>query len=186
MGVMMMDVTTFYDNMASQYAYIFADWQASVRRQSGILKTLLVQHGIEPPATVLDCTCGIGNQAFGLALAGYAVNATDLSPRAIKEAQARIPAFDLAHPPQFAVADLLNPPDRPTTHDAVIAFDNAIAHFMDDDDLLRAIQTMILQAQTGSLIAISIRDYDAIIQNPPTVTPISIRGTVQPTYPTMT
>ena len=42
-------------------------------------------------AEVLDCSCGIGTQAIGLALRGHRVTGTDLSFRAAARASVRSP-----------------------------------------------------------------------------------------------
>lgn len=39
---------------------------------------------LEENIKLLDCSCGIGTQAIGLALVVYNVTATDLSEKAIK------------------------------------------------------------------------------------------------------
>ena len=61
----------FYDELADAYHLVFEDWDAAMRRQGRLLAALL-----PPPAAaepVLDCACGIGTQALGLAAPGYAV-----------------------------------------------------------------------------------------------------------------
>ena len=50
----------------------------------------------EPPARVLDCACGIGLLAAGLARAGYEVAASDLSPDMVARTRA------LGEPPTSA------------------------------------------------------------------------------------
>ena len=57
----------FYDELAGDYPLIYADRDASVRRQGDALDALIGQDGV----TVLDCSCGIGTQAIGLALRGH-------------------------------------------------------------------------------------------------------------------
>src|SRR5690606_40918171 len=64
--------------------WIFADWKQSVHRQAKVLGKFIAAHKGDPPLTILDCACGIGTQAIGLALAGYSVYGTDLSPEAIE------------------------------------------------------------------------------------------------------
>ncbi|MFD1732787.1 class I SAM-dependent methyltransferase [Deinococcus malanensis] len=93
----------FYDEFADQYKLIFDNWIAAVRRQADILAPFLRGQGIQPGATVLDCACGIGTQAYGLASKGYQVTATDLSPRSIERAITAAVHFDA--PPQFKTAD---------------------------------------------------------------------------------
>ncbi|HAM69645.1 MAG TPA: SAM-dependent methyltransferase, partial [Ruminococcus sp.] len=56
-----MDITqTFYNNMASKYDRLFADWNASVVQQAELLHGLFRASGFDAPAEILDCACGIG------------------------------------------------------------------------------------------------------------------------------
>ena len=80
-------VTRFYDGLADEYHLLFADWDASVRRQGAILDRLIAGRLGPPPHRVLDCACGIGTQAIGLAALGYRVHGTDISPAAVARAQ---------------------------------------------------------------------------------------------------
>jgi 2-polyprenyl-3-methyl-5-hydroxy-6-metoxy-1,4-benzoquinol methylase len=52
----------------------------------------------------LDCTCGIGTQALGLAALGYSVVGTDISTEAIRRARTEAETRGLNA--QFRVADL--------------------------------------------------------------------------------
>jgi glycine/sarcosine N-methyltransferase len=83
---MLQSADNFYDSMAAAYHLIFDDWDVAIGRQQAVLTQLL-----PPPATagvVLDCACGIGTQALGLARAGYTVEGTDLSRAEIERAKA--------------------------------------------------------------------------------------------------
>ena len=168
-------VTTFYDNLADAYRYIFADWNASVRRQGTIIKGILEAHGFLPANhTLYDCTCGIGTQVFGLAEYGWKIHGTDISPQAIAKAEEYSNEFDMIHTPTFAVADLLKPSSNPSLYDVVLSLDNAVPHFMTDADLLTALSTMKSHLKDKGLLMISLRDYDALIENPPKSTPPSV------------
>ena len=46
--------------------------------------------------SILDCACGIGTQAIGLALLGYDVTASDISDGEIAEAKARAEELNTA------------------------------------------------------------------------------------------
>ncbi len=75
-----MNITqNFYDNMAAQYDKLFLDWQSAVREQAVILDRLFAGFGFDRNARILDCACGIGTQAIGLAALGYPVTASDIS-----------------------------------------------------------------------------------------------------------
>ena len=172
---MSQSVTRFYDSFAETYRYIFPDWHISVRRQGNILNQLLEKHGFSAQQQkVYDCTCGIGTQSFGLAIQGWQVHGTDLSSKAIELAGQYATEFDLPHTPTFEVMDLLNPSSISTQYDVVIALDNAIPHFMNDDDLATALRTIHSFLADDGITMISIRDYDSLLENPPKTTLPSI------------
>ena len=163
----MSDVTQFYDDLASDYRAIFPNWNQSVLRQAEILDSFIEHLGYNTTYTLWDCTCGIGTQAIGLATKGYSVTATDLSPNAIQQAKSYVTEFDIPIQPTFDVIDLLNPPDEIPQADIVVALDNAIAHFLDDDTLTTAISTMKRGLKLGGLLLISLANYDTTIQTQP-------------------
>jgi glycine/sarcosine N-methyltransferase len=82
---------TFYDVMASSYHLIFDDWDRAIERQRAVLVPLMDAPDVL--GIILDCACGIGTQALGLARAGYDVEGTDISntevERAVREAALR-------------------------------------------------------------------------------------------------
>ena len=48
-------VQSFYDNIATQYDKLFADWQATTREQALILQRIFAAHGYDQSARLLDC-----------------------------------------------------------------------------------------------------------------------------------
>ncbi len=74
-------VTEFYDSLSPEYRHNMGwDWVAVMREEGATLDRFLQnQLGRPGPYTLLDCSCGIGTQAIGLALQGHQVHATDLS-----------------------------------------------------------------------------------------------------------
>ena len=155
----------FYDGLADEYHLLFADWDASVRRQGEILDRLIAGRLGPPPHRVLDCACGIGTQALGLAARGYRVHGTDISPAAVERAQRE--AARLGVPLTTAVADLRALDAIEGTFDVVLACDNAIPHLLTDDDLQRAALGMHAKLREGGLLVVSIRDYDDLIAQKP-------------------
>jgi 2-polyprenyl-3-methyl-5-hydroxy-6-metoxy-1,4-benzoquinol methylase len=79
----------FYDGLAGDYHLLFEDWRQGARWQGGVLDRLLRGLLGDRPLSILDCCCGIGTQAIGLALSGHRVHATDLSPAAVRRAARR-------------------------------------------------------------------------------------------------
>ena len=159
-------VRTFYDQFASSYHLIFADWQAAVARQATTLDWL-IQHELGPgPHTVLDCACGIGTQAIGLARLGHRVHATDLSPVAVARAadEAAIAGVAIT----LGVSDMRDLSGQvPGTFDVVLACDNALPHLLTDDDLRLAADNIASTLRPGGLFLASIRDYDDMVQDQP-------------------
>jgi len=72
-------IQTFYDGLATQYDKLFLDWQSTTKEQAEILNLIFYNNGFDYTAEILDCACGIGTQAIGIASLGYNVTASDLS-----------------------------------------------------------------------------------------------------------
>ena len=73
--------------MASQYDRLFLGWRATTYEQAEFLEKVFQNNGYDKQVRILDCACGIGTQAVGLALLGYHVTASDISSEEIKEAK---------------------------------------------------------------------------------------------------
>ena len=170
-------IQTFYDNLASQYDKLFLDWQSDVEEQAIILDRLFAGNGFDKSARVLDCACGIGTQAIGLAMQGYHMVASDISEGALAQARERaaknrvqIPfvkanfcALDQAFPEQF---------------DIVICMDNALPHMLTARELEKAIRSITNQIADGGMFVASIRDYDALLMDKPPYSPPYIHKTI--------
>jgi SAM-dependent methyltransferase len=160
----------FYDRLARDYHLIYADWNAAIESQSRAIDRIVCREVGAPPRAVLDCACGIGTQAIGLALRGYRLHATDLSGPALQRArrEARLRGAQLT----FAQADLRDLGRGVTsTFDVVICCDNSLAHLMTARDLERAARSIRARLKPGGLFLASIRDYDRIVREPPTFAP---------------
>jgi len=160
-------VRTFYDQFADTYHLIFLDWQASIARQAEVLDRLIHDALGPGPHTVLDCACGIGTQAIGLARLGHRVHGTDLSPVAVARAEQEATAAGASL--TFGVADMRDLADQvPGIVEVVIACDNALPHLPTADDLRLATANMARKLRPGGLLLASIRDYDQLVQLRPT------------------
>lgn len=166
-------VLEFYEELAGNYHFIFSDWRKSVLRQSESLDRLIRRYHGSQRKTVLDCACGIGTQAIGLAVRGYTVMGTDLSPEAVARAEREARAFDVEM--TFAVADFRELAAQVTGIFAtVICCDNAIAHMQTEADLARALQSMAARLAPDGLLLLSLRDYDSLRLDQPTSSPPQI------------
>ena len=97
-------IQTFYDDMAAQYDQLFLDWHATTQEQAVILDRIFSENGFDKTAQILDCACGIGTQAIGLASIGYSVTASDISDGELAEAAVRAGKYGLKI--RFEHADL--------------------------------------------------------------------------------
>jgi SAM-dependent methyltransferase len=157
----MPDPEAFYDDLADDYHVVYSDWRQSVRRQGETLDRLVREIHGDIPRSVLDCSCGIGTQAIGLALRGHEVHASDISARAVERARREATSFGIAI--AFDVADMRKVADVvPGAFDIVLSCDNSLPHLLTDAGLLLALRNMRRKLTPGGLLVIGIRDYDAL------------------------
>jgi SAM-dependent methyltransferase len=172
-----MNITqNFYDRLASRYDKLFLDWDAATQEQAVILNKLFIHNGFDQTAQVLDCACGIGTQAIGLAAIGYNVTGSDISDGAIAEAKARAEKHHVnicfEHADFRALSDTFE-----EQFDIVIAMDNALPHMLSEGALNDAIKSIANRIKTGGLFVASIRDYDALLLDKPPYSPPYIHKT---------
>ncbi len=169
-------IQTFYDDMASQYDKLFQDWQAATREQAVILDRIFRDEGFDPTARILDCACGIGTQAIGLASLGYPVTASDISDGELAQARERAEKNQVevrfAHADFCALSDTFS-----ETFDIVIAMDNALPHMLSHSALEAAVKSIVNQTAESGIFVASIRDYDALLMDKPSYSPPYIHKT---------
>ena len=166
----------FYDNMASQYDKLFLDWQSTTKEQAAILDQIFRENGFDTSASLLDCACGIGTQAIGLAAIGYQVTASDISDGELAEAKKRAEKngveIRFKHADFCALSKTFS-----TQFDIVIAMDNALPHMLTSEALEAAVKSIIGQIRPGGIFVASIRDYDSLLVSKPPYSPPYIHKT---------
>ena len=166
----------FYDSMASHYDKLFLDWKATTGEQAVLLQRIFRKYNFDEFAIVLDCACGIGTQAIGLAALGYNVTASDISNGEISEAKKR--ATNAKVDIRFENADFCALLDVfSEKFDIVIAMDNALPHMLSSEDLGRAVKSISGQIKENGIFVGSIRDYDALLCDKPPYSPPYIHET---------
>ena len=169
-------VQTFYDDLASQYDKLFMDWQETTREQAVILDRLFADCGFGRSARVLDCACGIGTQAIGLAKLGYPVTSSDISLAELTEAEKR--AEQAGVEIRLVSADFRALQDSfAETFDILIAMDNALPHMLCREELEKAVESIAARLREDGLFVGSIRDYDALLRTKPAYAPPYIHKT---------
>ncbi len=167
---------SFYDALAAQYDKFYQDWDSAVKEEGAFLQGLFDKEGVAPAASVLDCACGVGTQAIGLAALGYAVTASDISAVEIEEAKKKAAARGVDI--RFEQADFRAlEPVFPEQFDAVIAMDNALPHMLTGEDLAKAVASIAGRLRKGGVFVASIRDYDGILRQKPAYSPPYVHKT---------
>ncbi|MFJ7205748.1 class I SAM-dependent methyltransferase [Streptomyces sp. NPDC098789] len=157
-------VARFYDELADDYHLIYSDWDESIRRQGEPLDALIGPDR----ARVLDCSCGIGTQAIGLALRGHHVTGTDLSPRATARAAREAGRRNLSL--RAAAADMRRLPFADGRFDAVVCADNSLPHLLTEQDVHAALAEMRRVLRPAGLLLVSTRPYDDLLRDRPAST----------------
>lgn len=172
-----MDITqTFYDNLASHYDKLFLDWNATTHEQAVILDRIFRDNGFDRGASILDCACGIGTQAIGLAALGYPVTASDISDGELEEAAKRAAENHVQLRWEHADFCALDHTFA-ETFDIIICMDNALPHMLSHDTLETAIRSIVGRIGDGGMFVASIRDYDALLMQKPPYSPPYIHQT---------
>ncbi len=168
----------FYNKLATHYHKLFLDWESTIQKQAGILSKIFVDRGYDCSARILDCACGIGTQAIGLAALGYQVTASDISQKEIEQAKIRAKENNVQI--DFVQANFCTLSQSFSQQfDIVIAMDNALPHMLSSADLEIAVKSIVHQVKNGGLFVASIRDYDSILKDKPSYSPPYIHKTDQ-------
>ncbi|WP_210588774.1 class I SAM-dependent methyltransferase [Streptomyces sp. GESEQ-35] len=168
-------VRGFYDELAPDYHLIFPDWDASMARQAAALEDLLLPRLGAGPHRILDCSCGIGTQAIGLAVRAHDVVGSDLSPVAAARAAAEAAARGLRLP--VAVADMRLLPFTPSVFDVVVCADNSLPHLLSARDVEAALLSIRRVLREDGLLVLTVRDYDEARRTRPAATPPQVSHT---------
>jgi 2-polyprenyl-3-methyl-5-hydroxy-6-metoxy-1,4-benzoquinol methylase len=165
-------VLDFYDDLAEDYHHIFVDWHHAISWQGEVLSKFiqlqLPSLSIEG-ASLLDCSCGIGTQAIGLANHGFKVTGTDLSPVSIERATKEAESFGVGI--NFGIADFRSlERDVPGVYDVVLSADNAVPHLLTDEDLYLAVRNMYSKVRNDGILLLTIRDYNELVKEKPRAT----------------
>jgi glycine/sarcosine N-methyltransferase len=168
-------VATFYDGLARDYDVVYGGaWERAVDQQGEALDAL-IRASLPGAGSVLDCACGIGTQAVGLAGRGYRVVGTDLSGGAIDRArdEARRVGVDAA----FAVADFRDLSAIEGRFDVVLCCDNALPHLLEPADVVTAMRQMRSKLNPTGLLIVTMRDFDRALRERPSIaTPADLPG----------
>ena len=152
-------IKEFYDELSPFYHLLFQNWEVSIDRHATILDGIIKSEWGDKVYTIVDVSCGIGTQAIGLARLGYQVDASDLSPKAIKRAKDETEKRGLNI--KYSVSDMRNASNNYSKKfDVLISCDNSVPHLLSDVDILNAFREFYNCIKPGGGCLITIRDYE--------------------------
>jgi SAM-dependent methyltransferase len=150
---------TAYDALAVVYDWLVPDEllapQGSAEAFAGLVD-------LEPGARVLDCACGPGHLAVGLALCGLEVVATDASAAMIDRTRALADEHGAAVTAQACVWEDLADRDWGGAFDAVFCVGNSLAHAAGMDARRRALAAMTAVVRKGGMVVITSRNWKQV------------------------
>ncbi len=123
-----------------------------------------------PGARVLDCACGIGLLAVGLALAGYRAEASDASPAMIERTKACAEAHGVDVPAAVCRFEALPPGPR---YEVVFCVGNSLGHVR---DRRRALRAMAATLCPGGTLVVTSRNWEREGLEQPRYIDIDVEG----------
>lgn len=164
----MENIAGTYDHLASHYHRIFENWYSAIKQQANILPLLLPS--LQKSGPLLDCACGIGTQALGLAGLGFDIEGTDISP--VEVERARREASSLGLNASFRVDDMRALTTSPAgRYRAILCMDNSLPHLDSDEQIMAALQAMRKRLKPDGVLLLSLRDYEKLMAERPSVMP---------------
>src|SRR4051794_8301250 len=149
-----------YDALASVYDFLvperLLDRGGSYAAVREWLKDL--PHG----AAMLDCACGPGHLAVGLAQAGFVVTATDASPAMTARANALADSYGVALTLERLTWDELADQQWEERFAAVLCVGNSIAHAAGSAARRRALRNMSRLLQGGGRLLLTSRNWELV------------------------
>jgi glycine/sarcosine N-methyltransferase len=145
-----------YADLGEDFDALFEDIDGLTALEGTSLHTIFQQFGVR---TVLDCACGTGIQALGVAQLGYEASASDISPRmiGILETKARQQGLAVATRRQDFRALTRWPGKK---FDAVICCGESLPLVQGRPQLVRALARMVgVAAEAGGIVVVGLHNY---------------------------
>ncbi len=115
-----------YQDLAAAYDWLVPEELLTPEGNAAMFDAPLAT--LEPGARVLDCACGTGMLAVGLARRGFQVTASDASPAMVERTRALAEQHGVdIDVERRAWDELAEPPER-TPFDAVLCVGNSLTH----------------------------------------------------------
>lgn len=151
--------------MTDDYAGLAADYH---HLRAGQTALDVVRRYARPDATILDCACGIGTDAVGLALDGRAVWASDGSAAMVAQARRRMAAAGVSVPLAVCRWDQL-PDCYAERFDVVLCLGNSISH-LGPEEMPSALAGMAAVLRPAARLVLTCRNWEKLRRQRPRVT----------------
>jgi SAM-dependent methyltransferase len=143
-----------YGTLAEVYDFLVPEALLSPEGSASAFEALLGE--LEPGARVLDCACGTGTLAVGLALRGFAVTASDASPEMVARTRALAAERGVAlETAERAWADLGGEP-----FELVLCVGNSLTHAGGKAGRRTALDGMRRVLRDGGRLVITSRNWE--------------------------
>ena len=146
-----------YDELASVYDWIVPDELLTPEGSAAAFAAFLGD--LPPGARVLDCACGTGPLAVGLALRGFAVTATDASPGMVERTRALAAEREVAVDTRVVRWEELDGLGL-EPFDAVLCVGNSLAHAPGRDARRAALRAMARMLGSGGVLVLTSRNFE--------------------------
>ncbi len=153
----MADPEGTYDTIAAVYDYLVPDALLSPRGSADAFAA-----HVAPGARVLDCACGTGTLAVGLALRGHEVVATDASAAMVARTQRLAAANDVGVDASVCTWEAL--PERGWTgaFDVVLCVGNSLPHAVGRAGRRAALHAMAGCLRAGGRLVVTSRTWEQV------------------------
>ncbi len=148
---------TGYDTIAAVYEYLVPDELLSPRGSADAF----AEH-VAPGARVLDCACGTGTLAVGLALRGHEVVATDASAAMVARTQRLAAANGMSVEASQCTWEALPERGWQATFDVVLCVGNSLPHASGRAGRRAALHAMAGCLRAGGLLVVTSRTWEQV------------------------
>ena len=143
-----------YHSLAGVYEFLVPEPLLSPEGSAAVFDDVLA--GLAPGARVLDCACGTGTLAVGLALRSYEVDASDASPEMIVRTRALAQSRGARVGAEVARWDAL----ACGPYDAVFCVGNSLTHAAGEEGRRAALGGMRGVLRDGGVLALTSRNWE--------------------------
>jgi SAM-dependent methyltransferase len=154
-----------YDELAPVYEWTVPE--ALTEPPGAVAAFAAVVEPLPAAARVLDCACGTGQLAVGLAEAGHDVVATDASAAMVERTAALAAARRATVPAQVCAWEDLPATFDPASFDAVFCVGNSITHAGGRAARQRALAAMASLLRRGGTLALTTRNWELVRRRGP-------------------